>query len=54
MKSRGGEDVCYWLNDPDGNKHKTFNRMTVAVMRSRVAEFDNDGPASKRPRVGGD
>ena len=48
----GGEDVCYWVDDPNGNKRKKFTRMTLASLRYRVAEFDNDdGPALKRPRV---
>ena len=48
----GGEDVCYWANDPDGKKRKAFNRMTVATLRYRVAEFDNDDrPVAKRPRI---
>ena len=45
----GGEDVCYWVDDPNGNKRKKFTRMTLATLRYRVAEFDNDdGPALKR------
>ena len=51
LATLGGEDVCHWVNDPDGSKRKAFNRMTTATLRSRVANFGDDGPAAKRPRV---
>ena len=51
LETLGGEDVCFWLGDANGEKRKAYTRMSVAVMRSRVANFGDDGPAAKRPRV---